>query len=96
MVVIVNIGIIKFLPIMNIAMRQPAARDSFRGLMRNRAGTSPCAGVRQYQFWRRSISDFGGYRAWAKRPWTDSFTASSCPRCSSRPSFSSGTYWARG
>jgi hypothetical protein len=68
MVVIVNIGIIKFLPIMNMAMRQPAARDSVRSLMRNCAGKSPRASACQRSFRRRSISDFGGHRARAERP----------------------------
>jgi hypothetical protein len=63
MVVIVNIAIIKFLPIMNIAMRQPAARDSVRSLMRNRASKLPRGGGCQRPCWRRSISDFGGHRA---------------------------------
>jgi hypothetical protein len=68
MVVIVNIGIIKFLPIMNIAMRQPAARDSVRSLSRNRAGKTPRVGACQRACWGRSISEFGDDQAWAERP----------------------------
>jgi hypothetical protein len=40
MVVIARIGSMKFLPIMNVGMRRPAARG-VRRLIRNRAGKSP-------------------------------------------------------
>ncbi|MFK4498745.1 hypothetical protein ABIF86_003036 [Bradyrhizobium japonicum] len=67
MVVIARIGSMKFLPIMNIGMRPPAARVTVRSLMRNRAGKATCGGERQRVCWRRSILDFGGHRAWRER-----------------------------
>jgi hypothetical protein len=67
MVVIARIGSMKFLPIMNIGMRPPAARVTVRSLMRNRAGKATCVGARQRVCWRRSILDFGGHRAWRER-----------------------------
>jgi hypothetical protein len=59
LVVIARIGSMKFLLIMNIAMRQPVAHATVRSPMRNRAGESPCVGA----CWRLSISDFGDHRA---------------------------------
>jgi hypothetical protein len=68
MVVIVNIASMKFLPFMNMAMWRPAARMTVRSLVRNHAGKRACAGMRHRAGWRRSISDFGGYRALPERP----------------------------
>ncbi|MGD5648107.1 hypothetical protein QUS91_22520, partial [Xanthomonas citri pv. citri] len=67
MVVIARIGSMKFLPIMNIAMRRPAARVTVRSHVRNRADEPTCIGARQHGCWRRSISDFGGERVWQER-----------------------------
>ncbi|QHP70657.1 hypothetical protein EI171_27250 [Bradyrhizobium sp. LCT2] len=64
MVIIARIGSMKFLPIMNGGMRRPAARNGIRRLVRNRAGKPPRAGRHRFMRWKKSISDFGGYRAW--------------------------------
>jgi len=80
---------------MNIGLSAPAARATLRSLMRKRAGRMPCMTSRPYFCGRISDPDFGADRALSERQWIDSFTASSCPCCSSRPSFSSGTCWGR-
>jgi len=76
-------------------MRRPAARVTVRSHVRNCADEPTCIGALQRGCWRQPISDFGGQRAWQERQWADSLTASSCPCCSQRPSFWSGTCWAR-
>ncbi|MBK3663579.1 hypothetical protein JJE66_20445 [Bradyrhizobium diazoefficiens] len=60
MVVIVIIRNMNFLPIMKIAMRTPAARETLRSLMRNGAGKSPRIAAHPYIRGRESIFDFGG------------------------------------
>jgi hypothetical protein len=64
MFVIVPIASMNFLPIMKIGVRAAAARVILRSQMRNRAGKSRCDAVRPYFCERRTISDFGGDRAW--------------------------------
>jgi hypothetical protein len=63
MVVIARIGSMKFLPIMNIAMRRPAAHETVRSLVRNYAGKPTRAFAGQCGCWRRSILHFGDHRA---------------------------------
>jgi hypothetical protein len=63
MVVVGRIGSMKFLPIMNVELRQPAARETLRSLVRKRAGKMPCAGARRFTRREKSILDFGGYPA---------------------------------
>jgi hypothetical protein len=60
MVVIVIIGNMNLLPIMNIGVQRPAARESLRSPMRNRAGKIPRADVQARTAPGKSILDFGG------------------------------------
>jgi len=81
---------------MNIGRPAPGARVPVRSRVRKRAGQTPCIVAHPYFCGGVAVSNFGGRRALPERPWTDSFTASSCPCCSSRPWSWSGTCWARG
>jgi len=54
-----------------------------------------CWGFRRCGCAGESVLDFGSYGVELDLQWIDSFIASSCPCCSSRPSFSSGTCWGR-
>jgi hypothetical protein len=60
MVVIVIIANMNLLPIMNMGLQRPAAREAPRSPMRNRAGKMPRADVQARTGRGKSILDFGG------------------------------------